>query len=323
MEDGKFKFVGTVDRPTLVTLGFFDTTINNSLAPPRLLSFRQLYLSTSRISIKGGTLNNAIIEADKLNSIYSKYWFESDSLRTLAAQRDKEYFDKIVKGILTDDEALEHQEQFQNFIKKHEAFDINFLENNDLTQFSVDLIDRYLNQYNVIKFKKLYEIIPDNSIDTDQDSRIKSKISRFEKLAYGAIAPNFTLLDTLGREVSLEQFRGKIILLEFWASWCIPCRKENPIYLDIYKKYKGKNFEILAISFNKDDEKAEWLKAIRDDKTQEWVHLSDLKGYQSPIYKLYEIGGLPHSYLLDTNGVIVGHNLKGKDLEDKLMLLQN
>lgn len=321
IEDGKFKFFGTVDKPKLVTLGVFETTNNKSTLFPVLLSFRQFYLSTSEIIISGKTLNSSLVDADKLNSIYSKYWFESDSLRTAGTHSDKEYYKKINQGTLSNEDANKHQEQFQDFIRKYQAFDLNFLENNELSQFSVDLIDRYLNQYNVLKLTELYEKILPTEIDTIQDKRIKSKIISFSKLAVGAEAPSFMLLDTLGKEISLEQLRGKTILLEFWASWCIPCRKENPVYLDIYNKYKDRGFEIIAISFNKDNEKAEWLKAIRDDKTQNWIHLSDLKGYQSPIYKLYEIGGLPQSYLLDRNGVIVGHNLKGKELQDKLKLL--
>lgn len=190
-----------------------------------------------------------------------------------------------------------------------------------MTVFSVDLIDKYLNQYNVLKLKKLYERIPINAIDPLQRQSIDSKIIQFSKLAVGAKAPNFTLRDTSGNEISLEQLRGKAILLEFWASWCIPCRKENPVYLEIYDKFKDKGFEIVAISLNRENEKAQWLQAIQDDKTTNWKHLSDLKGYESPIYKLYEIGGLPHSYLLDANGVIMGHNLKGKDLENQLKRL--
>ncbi|MFZ4262451.1 redoxin domain-containing protein [Sphingobacterium sp. HJSM2_6] len=321
VEDGKFTFIGSIDKPKLVTLGIFDTTNNKSSVPPVLLSFRQFYLSASEIIISGETLNSALIDADKLNSIYSKYWFESDSLRTLAVQRNRVYLDKMMIGILTDDEAIKHQEQLQDFIKKHQVFDLNFLENNDFSEFSVDLIDRYLNQYNVLELKKFYERIPVNFIDTNQDSRVKSKINRFEKLSVGAVAPNFTMLDTSRKEVFLEQLRGKVILLEFWASWCIPCRQENLFYLDIYNKYKDKNFEIVAISFNKENEKSEWLRAIQTDKTQNWIHLSDLKGYQSPLFKLYEIGGLPNSYLLDEKGIIIGHNLKGKDLEDKLKIL--
>ena len=239
-------------------------------------------------------------------------------MRTTALQRNREYIKKIENGSLSEEEALKHQEDFDEFMQMITAFDLDFLEKNELTLFSVDLIERYLNQYNVSRLKEIFEKIPAHKMDAQQASKIEADINRFEQLAVGATAPNFSLSDTAGREVSLESLRGKTILLDFWASWCIPCREENPVYREVYEKYKDKGFHIVAVSLNKEQEKANWLQAIRDDEISEWTHLSDLQGFKSPIYTLYEVGGLPQNYLIDANGLIIGHNLKGVELADAL-----
>lgn len=318
LQNGRFEFTGRIDKAKRVSLGVYDTANFNPAVPQTLRSFREFYISTPRIGINGKNLNKAKVNADQLNTVFSKYWSETDRLRTTALQRNREYIKKIENGSLTDEEALKHQEDFDEFMQMITAFDLDFLEKNELTLFSVDLIERYLNQYNVSRLKEMFEKIPAHKMDAQQASKIEADINRFEQLAVGATAPNFSLSDTAGREVSLESLRGKTILLDFWASWCIPCREENPVYREVYEKYKDKGFHIVAVSLNKEQEKANWLQAIRDDEISEWTHLSDLQGFKSPIYTLYEVGGLPQNYLIDANGLIIGHNLKGVELADAL-----
>jgi len=128
-------------------------------------------------------------------------------------------------------------------------------------------------------------------------------------------APDFTLPDVNGKPVSLSSFRGKYVLVDFWASWCPPCRAENPNVVNAYQQFKNKNFTILGVSLDK--EKAPWLKAINDDKLN-WTHLSDLKFWDSQVVPMYGIQGIPYNVLLDPNGVVVAENLRGEELERKL-----
>ena len=140
-------------------------------------------------------------------------------------------------------------------------------------------------------------------------------IKQLEHVQIGQVAPEFSLPDTAGVSVSLSDFRGKYVLLDFWASWCPPCRKENPNVVNAFQQYKDKNFTIVGISLDKD--KAKWQKAIADDHLT-WAHVSDLKYWDSEIPALYGVRGIPANVLLDPNGVIIAKNITGEDLQNTL-----
>lgn len=133
----------------------------------------------------------------------------------------------------------------------------------------------------------------------------------------GKIAPDFTQNDTLGKPVSLKDFRGKYVLLDFWASWCGPCRKENPNVVKAFNKYKDRGFTVLSVSLDQPGKKDAWLKAIHDDHLT-WTHVSDLKYWGNDVVKLYDINAVPANYLIGPDGVILAKNVRGEDLEHAL-----
>jgi peroxiredoxin len=138
----------------------------------------------------------------------------------------------------------------------------------------------------------------------------------------GKTAPQFTQNDTLGKPISLNDFKGKYVLLDFWASWCAPCRVENPNVVKAYNKYKDKNFTILSVSLDQPGKKDAWLKAIHTDHLI-WTHVSDLKFWGNAVAKLYNINAVPANFLIGPDGVIIATNLKGQDLDDELSKLLN
>jgi peroxiredoxin len=145
-------------------------------------------------------------------------------------------------------------------------------------------------------------------------------LTGLKAVAVGAIAPDFEQPDTNGTPVKLSSFRGKYILVDFWASWCGPCRHENPNVVKAFNAYKGKNFTILSVSLDRPGKKDAWLKAIHTDGLA-WNHVSDLKFWDNDAAKLYGVRAIPQNLLLDPNGKIIAKNLFGDDLENKLAAL--
>jgi peroxiredoxin len=131
----------------------------------------------------------------------------------------------------------------------------------------------------------------------------------------GTEALLFSQKDTLGKMVSLESFRGKYVLIDFWASWCGPCRTENPNLVAAFKKYASKNFTILGVSL--DENKTSWMNAIRKDKLT-WTQVSDLQGWKNKVAQMYLIRSIPANYLLDPSGKVIAKDLRGEELQVKL-----
>ncbi|GAA3964271.1 TlpA disulfide reductase family protein [Mucilaginibacter dorajii] len=156
--------------------------------------------------------------------------------------------------------------------------------------------------------------------ETEAGKVLKKQLDALKFTAVGSLAPDFTQNDVNGVPVKLSSFRGKYVLLDFWASWCGPCRQENPNVVRNYNKYKAKNFTVLGVSLDKADGKAAWLAAIKNDGL-DWTQVSDLKFWNNDVAALYSITSIPQNYLIGPDGKIIAKNLRGADLDAKLQEL--
>ncbi|MBV6655247.1 MAG: TlpA family protein disulfide reductase, partial [Mameliella sp.] len=151
--------------------------------------------------------------------------------------------------------------------------------------------------------------------DPDAAASMYAQIEQVKALMKGGTAPDFSQNNPDGEALSLSDFKGKIVLLDFWASWCGPCRRENPNVVKVYEKYKDKGFEILGISLDRGREK--WLQAIEADGLT-WPQVSDLKGWQNEVALLYGVRSIPHTVLIGKDGEVIANKLRGPALEAKL-----
>lgn len=179
-----------------------------------------------------------------------------------------------------------------------------------------------LNQYagyaiEASKTEPLYNQLPENIRNLPSAKMMKDRIDKAKKTDIGQYAIPFSQKDTAGIEVSLSSFKGKYVLIDFWASWCGPCRQENPNVVNAFQKYKENDFTVLGISLDQPNAKDKWLKAIYDDQLT-WTHLSDLKFWNNEVAKAYGIQAIPQNYLLDKEGKIIGKNLRGEALQTTL-----
>ena len=216
------------------------------------------------------------------------------------------------------------QEDYKNIQDQIHVYEIDFLKRNYDSYLSVILLERFIANKNVLSVseaKEIYNSFTDRIKKSDIGKKIETILNNPEQpVDIGSFAPNFSAPTPDGKILNLNDELGKITLLEFWASWCGPCRRENPNLVKIYNKFNKKGFEIIGVSLDKS--KPQWLRAIEDDYLI-WKHVSNLKFWQDPIARLYKVRAVPASFILDEKGIIIARNLRGFQLESKISELFN
>jgi peroxiredoxin len=192
-----------------------------------------------------------------------------------------------------------------------------FISDNPNNYFSLFVLSSLGPTPDYVELNQLYNSLAQNLKDTEAGKILRKSIDALKTTAIGSLAPDFTQNDVNGNPVSLSSFRGKYVLIDFWASWCGPCRQENPNIVQAYNHYKSKNFTILGVSLDKPDGKADWLAAIKSDGLT-WTQVSDLNSWNNQAAILYAVQSIPHNFLVDPTGKIIAKDLRGSDLQGKL-----
>ncbi|MFV0344954.1 MAG: redoxin family protein [Bacteroidales bacterium] len=309
ISEGKFTFEDTCSTLELVYL----TTSQKGrpfvslFLPPGVITVTaDLSIPSNNTSIQGGEANNLL---SAVNDKYQSFVVERNKLaneyRTAQQDKDESRMEEIVDEIEGKADAL----------GAYLADSLKLLYNDNPATPHIILSYGENMGLEYEDFKGVYDLLSDNVKNSKYGLKLNEKLEKLAKVQVGAVAPDFTLNTPDGEPIKLSSLRGKYILLDFWASWCGPCRAENPNVVKAYNKYKGKKFDILGVSLDNDKEK--WLKAIEDDKLT-WHHVSDLKGWENEASQMYSVRGIPTNFLLDSEGKIVATNLRGEDLEKKL-----
>lgn len=199
--------------------------------------------------------------------------------------------------------------------EERQKLEMEFVRNNPTSIVSASMLTIYSTTWGKEKTQELYEKLSTENKNSEFGKEIKRYLELNKEPKIGEQFVDFESEDQNGESKKLSDLKGKVILLEFWASWCGPCRQENPNLVKTYEYFNPKGFEIFAVSL--DENKESWLKAIEEDSLN-WEHVSDLKGNRNEASLIYGVNGIPDNFLIDGNGGIIGRNLRGDRLNKKL-----
>lgn len=307
-KENEFVLSGKIDEPTLLFIKMID------LQQPA-----NLFVENSNISVSG-----------KLDSLTSWKYKGSKS------QDDIDRFDKIFTPIQQEAQNLQMsfyqlqrsgdsvqlaliQQQYQaNQQKQFDAMMVFAKENPN--SFVSPFLAQYIYNLDYEEFKPIYEAFSNEVKNTSYAKKLKESLDKLEKIQINKTAPNLKGNMPSGEEFSLNDMNAKVILIDFWASWCGPCREVNPQIVEIYNKYHQNGFDILGVSL--DDNLGAWKQAIEIDSLP-WKQISDLKKWNSELSKSYSISSIPQTFLLDENKKIIAKNLEPIELEAKIKELLN
>lgn len=309
IKNNTFSFSGKQDEPALYYLGI------SGKHEPMLKFFVEndsIQVNTSGDSVSAGTVTGSPSEAEYealLRQIQPvDALMDTLNRRYAAAYQQGNKGSLRQQGMTYDSLAEARKQAIANFVRTHKQSVIS----------GWAVAQNFLYYPDPDELGKLYDELDTSVQRTSYGQKIKAALEIARKLAVGKPAPDFTETDMQGKPLSLSSLKGKYVLIDFWASWCQPCRQEDPNLVGAYRKYKDDNFTILGVSLDRD--RGDWLKAIKQDHLS-WYQVSDLKGWHNAVAQQYGIRAIPANFLVNPEGVIVARNLRGDQLENKLAQL--
>ena len=257
------------------------------------------------------------ITGGKQNDAYSEYVNKTAEFN----KRKQAHLETFRRAQQENDAAAAAHVQSQNLnlTAEETEYKKNFLANHDKSLFSIMLVSEMLGRGEIkaSEAKAFLQDLDPKLASSNFTQELQATLATMGKAEIGEKAPDFTAPTPEGNNLSLSDALGKYTIIDFWASWCRPCRIENPNVVKVYNKYHDKGLNIISVSLDKADQRDKWIQAIKDDQ-MDWYHVSHLQFWNDPIAKLYSVRSIPATFLLDENGTIIDKNLRGDALGAKI-----
>lgn len=270
-----------------------------------------------KATIYKDSIQSSRVSGGKQNAAYAGF---VDKMNTFNKRKQKRMEDFRAAQETNDTAAIAKiQSENLNLVAEETDYKKQFLQENKASLFSVMLISEMASRQEITPSEASeYLEKMDSKISSSEIAKdLKANLDAVKTSDTGNAAPDFSAPTPTGEIMSLKDALGKYTIIDFWASWCRPCRIENPNVVKVYNKYHEKGLNIISVSLDKADQKDKWIQAIADDK-MDWYHVSNLQFWQDPIAQQYNVRSIPATFLLDENGIIIDKDLRGAALEAKI-----
>ena len=312
VKSGKFEFLGKTDEIKIayIQIGALQWKIPFILENEKITV--TAYKDSLQASKTGGSYNN-----DELTKFNTNF----EVLQKKLGQFQQENMTAMMEAQQNNDtETLDKlNNQYKVLEDEIKNYMTSYTSENPKSFVSLMLLSHLASgrDTDIEKLKASADALSPELKSTKIGKELDEKIKSISSTAVGQIAPDFSAPNTEGEMVSLKESMGKVTLIDFWASWCGPCRVENPNVVALYNEFHDKGLNIIGVSLDREDQKEKWLEAIATDKLT-WTQVSNLQFWQDPIAKQYSVQSIPATFLLDANGKIVAKNLRGSELKAKV-----
>ncbi len=317
VKNGRFLFTGNVDEPNYSRM-VFDHDNQGKYWVANLGDRLFFYLGNEnyKINIKD-SLYKAKITGAPLQAAFQSYLDEigGDFMPLIDAARNTLANAQQKPGV-TDADIKALVDSFENKFENRRLKEIEFAKNNPTSIFAIDALTDAANKHPLSELEPIFLSLTDEVRERRGGKALDTRILADKRIKIGNTAPTFAQADTSGNLVNLADYRGKYVLIDFWASWCKPCRAENPNLKKAYEKHKDK-LVVIGVSLDDTQTKDAWIAAIHKDDLP-WIHVSDLKGWNNDVALMYGVRGVPQNYLIDGDGKILAFNLRDERLHTVL-----
>jgi peroxiredoxin len=319
-ENGAYNFEGKIEEPSISQLRvkYMESEPGKKVLLVRKRDIASVYLqpgkirvssvdSFSNIQVKGSAAHTEYAKLaalkkpyeEKMEPLYALYTYFNKNKEVKAREKVESMIDSIDR-MMTD-------RVYGEYVRKNPGSPVAVYALQQYAGWNID----------ADKVEPLFNTLSETNRKYPSAIDFKETIDIAKKTGIGKIAMDFTQNDTLGNPVTLSSMRGRYLLIDFWASWCGPCRAENPNLVKVFNKYKDRGFHILGVSLDRPGQKEKWMKAIHDDELA-WTQVSDLQFWNNEVAKQYGIRAIPQNLLLDPEGKIIAKNIRGEELEVKV-----